>query len=330
MSCARWLALFWVVGFGFVASAAMAQSEFLIMDSVGDKVVRFQTGSGQFIDWFCVSHDGALDGPNQGVYAPNGDLYVTCYYSDSVRRFNGQSGQFLGELIGAGPGGLDGPTGLAIGQDGKVYVASSDNDMVKVYNPGSGQVSTFIGAGNGLDSPQGLGQDVNGDWYVSGYFSDNVVRFSWTGQFLGVAIPAGTFGLDAPAGVLIDEQRRLYVASQFSDSILVKDLVSGTISQLVAPGVGGVDWPRYLTIEPGTNHLLVVAWGGNGQFLRFNRQTGAFLGSFLSPLAGGLSGDPDMVVFKPEVSQCYADCDENGVLNIDDFICFQTFFVLGC
>jgi hypothetical protein len=27
---------------------------------------------------------------------------------------------------------------------------------------------------------------------------------------------------------------------------------------------------------------------------------------------------------------CYADCDGNGTLNIDDFICFQTFFALGC
>jgi WD40 repeat protein len=26
----------------------------------------------------------------------------------------------------------------------------------------------------------------------------------------------------------------------------------------------------------------------------------------------------------------YADCDGNGVLNIDDFICFQTFFAIGC
>jgi CHRD domain len=27
---------------------------------------------------------------------------------------------------------------------------------------------------------------------------------------------------------------------------------------------------------------------------------------------------------------CYADCDGDGVLSIDDFICFQTFFALGC
>jgi hypothetical protein len=26
---------------------------------------------------------------------------------------------------------------------------------------------------------------------------------------------------------------------------------------------------------------------------------------------------------------CYADCDGDGVLSIDDFICFQTLFALG-
>lgn len=32
----------------------------------------------------------------------------------------------------------------------------------------------------------------------------------------------------------------------------------------------------------------------------------------------------------PISCDCYADCDGDGVLSIDDFICFQTFFALGC
>jgi hypothetical protein len=30
-----------------------------------------------------------------------------------------------------------------------------------------------------------------------------------------------------------------------------------------------------------------------------------------------------------ESEECYADCDENGILDIDDFVCFQTFFAFG-
>ncbi len=32
----------------------------------------------------------------------------------------------------------------------------------------------------------------------------------------------------------------------------------------------------------------------------------------------------------PGTGPCYADCDGDGVLSIDDFICFQTYFALGC
>ncbi len=32
----------------------------------------------------------------------------------------------------------------------------------------------------------------------------------------------------------------------------------------------------------------------------------------------------------PDPNPCYADCDGDGVLSIDDFICFQTYFALGC
>jgi hypothetical protein len=32
----------------------------------------------------------------------------------------------------------------------------------------------------------------------------------------------------------------------------------------------------------------------------------------------------------PDVVACYPDCDGDGVLAIDDFICFQTFFAVGC
>jgi DNA-binding beta-propeller fold protein YncE len=200
-----------------------------------------------------------------------------------------------------------------------------------VYDPALGTVSTFIGPGNGLDGVHGLAQAASGDWYVASFISDRVLRYNGNGTFIEIAIAPGAFGLNNPVDILIDELQRMYVSSLASNAILLKDLTTGTISELVAPASGGLDAPRYLSLEPGTNHLLVVTFSGNGQYLRFNRMTGVFLGPFLTPLAGGISGDPSMVVFKPDaVPGCYADCDGDGVLSIDDFICFQTFFAIGC
>jgi uncharacterized membrane protein len=64
-------------------------------------------------------------------------------------------------------------------------------------------------------------------------------------------------------------------------------------------------------------------------------------------LAMGISADGKTIVgegFNPQgqyegwiatlngsgTGPCYADCDANGTINIDDFICFQTYYALGC
>ncbi len=46
---------------------------------------------------------------------------------------------------------------------------------------------------------------------------------------------------------------------------------------------------------------------------------------------GALSID-DFICFQTffALGDLYADCDEDGALSIDDFICFQTFFAIGC
>lgn len=121
----------------FVAAHAWAQSEMLIIDNGGDKIARFEVATGEFIDWFCVNHDGGMDGAMHAIFAPNGDLYVTALATDRVRRYNGQTGKYLGDLFSPGQGGLDGPCDIAIGQDGRVYVSSYNNDNVKVFDPRS-------------------------------------------------------------------------------------------------------------------------------------------------------------------------------------------------
>jgi hypothetical protein len=47
--------------------------------------------------------------------------------------------------------------------------------------------------------------------------------------------------------------------------------------------------------------------------------------------SGGLDID-DFICFQTffAIGDPYADCDASGTLNIDDFICFQTFFAIGC
>ncbi len=57
-------------------------------------------------------------------------------------------------------------------------------------------------------------------------------------------------------------------------------------------------------------------------------------GAFIDPISGDFlfstfSGGNHVVVVRGFASTCYPDCDGNGVLNVNDYICFQTKFALG-
>jgi hypothetical protein len=47
------------------------------------------------------------------------------------------------------------------------------------------------------------------------------------------------------------------------------------------------------------------------------------------PDPSGMTLDLGSINLKVEGAECYADCDEDGALSIDDFICYQTLFALG-
>jgi hypothetical protein len=48
--------------------------------------------------------------------------------------------------------------------------------------------------------------------------------------------------------------------------------------------------------------------------------------------ANGILDIDDFVCFQTffAFGSEYADCDDNGILDVDDFICYQTFFAIGC
>ena len=60
--------------------------------------------------------------------------------------------------------------------------------------------------------------------------------------------------------------------------------------------------------------------GAQGAFV-----SGRTKGSLGGPSAGGF----DAFLARYEIDSCYPDCDPNGVLDIFDFLCFQSSFVLG-
>ncbi len=66
----------------------------------------------------------------------------------------------------------------------------------------------------------------------------------------------------------------------------------------------------YAFSDHGLYDVKFVIWDSNGKY----KDSEAFKIRFLVE----------------EGNACHADCDENGELTIDDFICFQTLFAIGC
>ncbi len=73
-----------------------------------------------------------------------------------------------------------------------------------------------------------------------------------------------------------------------------------------------------------------MAFSSEGVLLACRLNGGVFKVDVNSASEGfAFEGNYIGIAFMGEAHSCYADCDESGTLNIDDFICFQTNFVLG-
>jgi len=310
------------------AGSAMAQvDQLLVLD--GGKIVRYEYPNGTPIDHFVGQGATSLSNGWNMVYGPDGNLFVSCQNTAAVYRFNGQTGQYINTFIQSGAGGLTQPLGIAF-QGNFFYVCSYNSDSVLQYNASTGNfVKNFILPGAGtLDGPQDIQFDTLGNAFVTSSLNDKVLKYNAiTGAFISeILAPAGK-SMNSPIGLLLDAQGNLFISCNGSDNILTIPS-GGAIKELVAPFASGMNNPRDMCLSP--EGWLLIGGVSTNKVLGFDRITGGFTGTFVFDNNDAGLGGGNSVIFVPQASSCYADCDGNGTLNIDDFICFQTFFVLGC
>jgi hypothetical protein len=130
------------------------------------------------------------------------------------------------------------------------------------------------------------------------------------------------------------------VSTNFSDEKLKISFTGATVT-----AVGGNFWctdeffnviPSKVTIELDDGTTESYDSAALSDFRGFISDT-----PILSILIDAEDPDPTNAIFawptldnlyvgaKQDASSCYADCDLNKTLNIDDFICFQTLFAIG-
>ncbi|HEY9296322.1 MAG TPA: hypothetical protein VIQ31_08120, partial [Phormidium sp.] len=167
---------------------------FLVANTRGNNVVRFDAQTGSFLGEFISAGSGGLFAPDNIILGPDGnndrisDIYIssgnkpatsTEIGASGILRFDGRSGAFIDRFVGDNPntpnidetGGLLRPYGAAFGPDGKLYVSSFLTDQILRYDGTTGQLIDVFAIGNqqpgGLNGPNGMIFGPDGYLYVT-------------------------------------------------------------------------------------------------------------------------------------------------------------------
>jgi len=173
--------------------ASNPQGTFLVGNSRGNNVLRFDGKTGNFLGEFITAGSGGLSNPDTIIFGPDGngdgksDIYIASgdkagnsgeAAASAVLRYDGITGAFIDKFVGDNPnttsdetGGLFRPYGLAFSPDGNLYVSSFLTDKILRYNGKTGQFIDVFASGNqqggGLNGPNGLLLAPDGNLYVT-------------------------------------------------------------------------------------------------------------------------------------------------------------------
>ena len=257
----------------------LCPSGYLLVGSYDtNSVMRYDEGTGAFVDAFVPEKSGGLREPVGLVFGPDHNLYVGSGLEPdqgtghkAVLRYDGTTGSFLDDFADSNQ--IQSTRSVLFGPDGNLYVADGFASAILRYDSTTGAfLGDFVPAGSGglfhpvsmVFGPDGLG-DGKLDLYVGCVFTNTILRYDGaTGAFKGQYVPAGSGGMETPQGLVFGPDGDLYVASgSFSStdtgSVLRFDGPSGPnpgafVGAFIPAGRSPLHTPGSLLFGPDTNH----------------------------------------------------------------------------
>jgi hypothetical protein len=297
----------------------------LVSSSGTNSIVEFDR-TGLYLGDFVSTASGLLSMPAGLVYGPNGNLFVASRGTHEVQEFDGDTGAFVRTFVASGSGGLSEPFGIIFDAHGHLLVTSANNSVLEFDGETGDFRRVLVAAGSGgLNGPRGMAFTSAGGLLVASHNNRALLEYNpVTGEFIRQFNRGGSgniLRLDGPWGIRRGPDGHIYASRNFvsrahvttsriyiyhgESGILLRAFATGNDSGIYAPT--GFDW------MPGDGYDC------NRNFI-----------PDACDIASGFSRDRNNNGIPDECeANCYADCDVNGELNVDDFLCFINEFALA-
>ena len=242
-----------------------------------------------------------LSNPTGGATIGTGAATVTIV--DPTRQFSvtnttaieaDHTAHYRGAFVQGVPG--NGFNMLTFGPDGNLYAPTVGLPGLNANAIGRFNGST--GAFMGQFTPAGYTEGIRdmvfhaGYLYVASEYNNEVLQFDGTtGAFVSVFVTPGSGGISGPHGMTFGPDGNLYVSGRNNATVVRYDGTTGApLGTYVTSGSGGMSLPEGIGFDPSGSYLYVASTGSN-QVLKYNAQTGAFVGVAASE---GVSGPKDV------------------------------------
>ena len=237
------------------------------------------------------ANEGQLFTLNLGASDPGNDTigsWMINWGDGSIETFAGNPASVTHVYAGGGTYAI---LASATDEDGihmqnELLVASFNTDSVLRFKENTAAFLQQIGSfGDGLNGPYNMRIGPDGNIYVPGYFSGNILRYDASGTFIDEFIPPGTGGLVNPYDIAFGPDGNLYVASTGNKIIRFDAGTGAFIDVFATTATDGLNGPIGLMFD--SDARLYVSGYVTNNVLRYDISDGSVIDEFISPGAGG-------------------------------------------